>query len=99
MNIVICLLSIYGLAFAVKEIDGPFGVMSWARNKLMLNKYVGVFFYKLLNCYFCVGCWSGLVVYLLTAQSYKLSEGFLWCLTGAATSLMLDAAMTKMSSH
>jgi len=100
MNLVISILAIFGLAFLIKESDGPWGIMSWMRNKLMANKYVGVFFYKLLSCYFCVGFHCGWIVYLLQADSYKIQFFILWGLAGAAVSLILDGVVAKLlTSH
>lgn len=76
MNIIVILLSIFGLTFFLTQSDGPFGIMSWARNKLIDNETVGVFFYKLFICPFCCGCWSGAVIYLLSSENY--SFGMLW---------------------
>ena len=96
MQIVLYLLSIYGLSFLIKESDGPWGMMSWIRNRLITNKYVGVFFYKLLECYFCVGFHCGWLVYLLQAESYKLQFLILWGLAGAAGSLILNAVLVRL---
>jgi hypothetical protein len=96
MHIIISVLAIFGLTFLIKESDGPWGMMSWIRNKLITNKYVGVFFYKLLACYFCVGFHAGWVVYLLQAESYKLQFLILWGLAGAAISLILDVVLARL---
>jgi hypothetical protein len=98
MEIVLSLLAIFGLTFLLKESDGPCGIMSWMRNKLIANKYVGVFFYKLLSCYFCVGFHCGWMVYLLQAEYYKFQFFILWGLAGAAISLILDGLLTKLSA-
>ena len=97
--IIIYILAIFGLAFAIKEIDGPWDICSKTRNALMRNKYVGVFFYKLLSCYFCVGFHCGWIVYLLQADHYKFQFIILWGLAGSAASLILDTALTKFSSQ
>lgn len=93
---VITLLAIYGLAFLFKESDGPWGIMGWARNHLVNNKYVGVFFFTLLDCYFCVGCHCGWMVYLLNHSTYKIQSFILWTLAGGAISLILDGLMTLL---
>jgi hypothetical protein len=96
MEIIIAILAIFGLAFLIKESDGPWGCMAWARNWLLTNKHVGVFFYKLLDCYFCVGFHCGWLVYLLQAQTYSLQFFILWGLAGGVISLILDAALSKL---
>jgi hypothetical protein len=96
VGIIVSILAIYGLAFFVKESDGPWGIMNWIRRQLLSNKYVGVFFFKLLDCYFCTGCWAGLAVYLLSAEHIKLTEAVVWVLAGGASSLILDAVLTRL---
>ena len=96
LDLIICVFAVFGLAFLIKESDGPWGIMSWLRNRLMQNKYVGVFFYKLLDCYFCVGFHCGWMVYLLQAESYKFQSFILWGLAGGAISLILDGVLAKL---
>jgi hypothetical protein len=95
--IIIYLLAIYAITFAIKEIDGPWGIISWFKNQLMQNKYVGVFFYKLFSCYFCLGFHAGWMIYLLSQDHYKFNLIILWGLAGAASSLILDTLVTKLS--
>lgn len=98
MTILIPILAIFGLAFLIKESSGPFDIMDWLRNTLMRNKHVGVFFYKLFSCYFCVGCHCGWLVYLLSAESYSWQFFVLWTLAGGVISLTLDALLTRLRS-
>jgi hypothetical protein len=93
MNIVILICAVYGFMFAIKETDGPWGVMNWFRRILLSNKYVGVFFYKLLNCAYCSGAWSGVIVYLLTTQCIKLNELLIWGLAGGTICLIIDGVL------
>lgn len=96
MTFIIPILAIFGLAFLIKESAGPFDVMDWLRNVLMRNKYVGVFFYKLLSCYFCVGCHCGWIVYLLWEKSYSWQFFALWTLAGGVISLILDGVLARL---
>ena|SRR5215472_14970763 len=96
MESIIILLSIFGLAFLIKDSNGPFDIMSTIRSWLMRNKYVGVFFFKLFECYFCVGCHCGWIVYLLSQQSYKWQFFILWTLAGGIISLMMSAALARL---
>lgn len=98
METIISLLAIFGLAFAIKESDGPWSIMSWLRNRLMANKYVGVFFYKLLSCYFCVGFHCGWIVYLLRGINYNFQFFILWGLAGGVICLILDGLLVKLST-
>lgn len=96
LNTIIIILAIFGLAFLIKDSSGPWGIMSWIRNKLINNKFVGVFFFKLFDCYFCVGAYAGLIIYLLTQKNYQVNFIICWVLAGGIISLMLDALLTKL---
>lgn len=96
MDIIFSLLAIFGLSFVIRQTDGPWGSIAWVRNKLMQNKYLGVFFYQLLECPFCTGWWCGIIVYLLQESAWALNEIIMWGLTGAATCLILDAVLNRL---
>lgn len=93
MNILIALLAIFGLAFAIKETDGPWNMMGHLRNLLFRLPWVGVVIFKLLDCYFCTGWWAGLVVYFLTQEPYKLGWAICWALTGGTVCLIIDGLL------
>ena len=90
MEIIIYLLAIFGLAFLIKESDGPFDIILYLRNMLMRNKYVGVFFYKLFSCYFCVGCHAGWIIYLFQMNNFNLYNLIIWTLAGGSFSLFFS---------
>lgn len=94
--IVIAFLAIYGLAFLIKQSDGPWGIMNRVRNALISNKYVGVFFYKLLDCWFCTGCHCGWIVYLLYTKDYSWQFFILWTLAGGTISLILEGVRSRL---
>lgn len=96
MNIVILIASIYGLAFLIKETDGPGGVIAWFRNMLLQNKYIGVFFYKLLSCYFCTGMYCGAAVYFLSQSNFQWNLLVLWSLAGGVICLVMDGIINKL---
>lgn len=93
MEIIIGLLAIFGLAFFIKESDGPFDLMNKLRNLSISNKYVGVFFYKLLSCYFCCGCHCGWIIYLLINKNWHFNLFICWAFAGGAISLITDAVI------
>lgn len=95
--IMIYILAIFGLAFFIKESDGPWGIMALARNKIMQNPHVGVFFYKLLDCYFCLGFHCGWIVCLLSEESWHPNLLFCWGLAGGIICLILDRVLGKLS--
>lgn len=89
--------AIFGLAFFIKESDGPWGLMALVRSKLMQNPHVGVFFFKLLDCYFCLGFHCGWFVYLLFAPHWQFQFLILWGLAGGTLSLIMDLILTRLS--
>jgi len=98
LDCIITICAIFGLAFLLKESDGPWGVVAWLRNKLMKNEHVGVFFYKLLGCYFCLGFHCGWIAYLLHEPSFTIQFFILWGLAGGIISLIFDALLSKLRS-
>lgn len=92
LDTIITICSIYGLSFLLKESDGPWGIMAWMRNKLMTNKIVGVFFYKLFDCYFCLGCHVGYIIYCIYTPilQWHLNQFILWSLAGGAISYFFN---------
>jgi len=95
LNTIIVICAIFSLAFLIKESDGPWGIMSWFRNKLFSNKYVGVFFYKLLDCYFCLGFHCGWIIYLLFAPTYSWQFFILFSLAGGTISLIFNKVLSR----
>jgi hypothetical protein len=96
MQIIITIFAIYGLAFAIKETDGPWNIVGRCRNWIMKLPVVGVQFYKLLSCYYCTGFWAGLAIYFMTQESYKLGWAVCWALAGGAACLIIDALLSKL---
>jgi hypothetical protein len=96
MNLILFILTNFSLAFLVKEVDGPFNIILFVRNKLMTNKYVGLFFYNLFSCYFCVGIWTSLISYFLTQKEFCVKNFIAYALTGAISCIFLDAALVKL---
>jgi len=96
IDLLICVLAIYGLAFLIKDSDGPWGIMNWMRRTLMGIKFVDVFFFKLFECYFCVGCHCGWIVYLLSHHTWHWQFFILWTLAGGAISLIMDALLARL---
>jgi hypothetical protein len=100
LDTIITIFAIVGLAFLLKESDGPWGIVAWSRNLVMRNRFVGVFFYKLLDCYFCLGFHCGWLVYLLhdDRQDWSIQFFILWGLAGGALSLIFDMLLSKLSA-
>lgn len=92
---IILITAIVGLAFLLKESDGPWGIISWFRNKLFANKHVGVFFFQMFDCYFCLGFHCGWIVYLLSAASLTWQFFILWGLAGGTISLIFSKLLER----
>lgn len=90
MEVIFNLLAICGLSFLIKESSGPFGIISYLRNLLMRNKYIGVYFYSLLSCYFCIGFHVGYIIYIISTPLSSLSacSFILWALFGGGANLI-----------
>jgi hypothetical protein len=96
MFILIQLLAIFGLAFAIKQTNGPWNIVGHWRNLMMRIPFIGVRFYELLDCYFCLGSQCGWIVYLLSEKSYSWNFFMLWALAGGAISLILDGVLARL---
>lgn len=97
--IIFKLLAIYSLSFLIKEMDGPFSCIAKIRNLLLMNRIMGTFFYSLLNCYYCVGAYSGIIIYFLTTPllEFSIRSLILWMLVGAITSFMMSIFLEYLS--
>ena len=98
IEVIMCLAAIFGIALFVKDMDGPFDIMNKTRLTLFGNKYVGVFFYKLMSCYFCLGTWSGVIVYLLHnhLKNIHWEDMIVWGFGGAVISLVSNLLIGKL---
>jgi len=94
------LLAIFGLAFFVKQADGPWDLMARFRSVLMLNRFVGVFVFKLLDCWFCTGNWAGWAIYLLSIhfqwRAFCIEGLVVYGFAGGAVCLLLDGILTRL---
>lgn len=95
---IMCLAAIFGIALFVKDMDGPGDLMNKIRLALFNNKYVGVFFFKLMSCYFCLGTWSGVIVYLLHNHFRDIhwEDMIIWGFGGAVISLVSNLLIEKL---
>jgi hypothetical protein len=93
-------MAIVSFSFLIKEINGPFGIISKLRNSLMINKIIGIFFYELFECYYCIGCHCGYLIYLLTTKisDWNIREFIIWTLVGGILSLFVMKIMEFMNA-
>ena len=94
--IIIQLLSIYTLSFFIRNLSGPFNLFGIIRNKLLSNKWFGVFFYELLNCPFCIGFHCGYAIYILQYTNFNIKHFMLWALAGSTIVAIIDAIIQKL---
>ena len=101
LSTIICLTAIFSLTFAMKELDGPLNIFNKVRLFLLGNKYVGVFFYHLFQCYFCLGTYSGMVIYLLHQHFQDISacDMILWGLAGSTISMVGNLLISRWSNN
>jgi hypothetical protein len=99
VSILINILAIITLSYTFRNLDGPFGLFNFIRNKLLTNSYVGVFFYQLLNCAWCFGFHCGYVIYLLQTHSFSIREFILWGLAGSAISALFEIIYNSHSNE
>ncbi len=90
LSMVISIAAIIGLWFFATQSDGPWGIVASIRNALMANEQVGVFFYKLLDCSFCSGCWAGGCIYLLQMSTFNVTEFIQWVFAGGLLCLLFN---------
>jgi hypothetical protein len=93
---VLIVLAIFGLAFTIKETPGPWNLMDRLRNLLMRIPFLGVQFFKLLDCYFCLGFHCGWIIYLLSEEHPTWQFFILWGLAGGAICLILDGLLERL---
>jgi hypothetical protein len=95
---ILSILAIFSISFAIKEIDGPFGIIAKSRNRLMSLPRVGIFFYQLLECYFCLSCHSGWMVYLLSTPiaAWTPPNLILWIFAGGMIGILGDASLSRL---
>jgi hypothetical protein len=97
MFYLIMILAIYSLSFFVRNSSGPFDIFSKLRSKLLKSSKLGVFFYELLSCPFCVGFHCGYVIYTLQCIDFKFSLFILWGLAGSTVVAFFDSLFNKLS--
>ncbi len=89
------LFAIYGLAWIIRESDLLAGVRRWLVQRSALLT-------QLIMCWYCLGFWSGVFVYLLhsgTANAFETFSPFewvVWGFAGSAASAFGNAVMQKL---
>ena len=90
-------LAIYSLSFCIRNLSGPFNTFGFIRNKLMTNSIVGVFFYELFSCPFCIGFHCGYMIYILQCDSIQINYLILWGFAGSTIVALFDSILEKFN--
>lgn len=90
-------LAIYTLSFAIRNLSGPYNLFGIIRNKLMTLPVIGVFFYELLSCPFCIGFHCGYLIYLLECSNFNFKFFVLWGLAGSTIVAIIDAILDRIN--
>lgn len=98
MEIVLMLLCIAGLSFAIKQLDGPFGVFSKIRNLALRIPVLGPMFLQVITCDFCLGLWASVGLYLATnaISSWSIGDLVIWAFGGAMFNSLFSKMMVKL---
>lgn len=92
---ILVILSFYGLTFFLKESE----IFAPIRSRLIANKYLGVFFYGLFSCAFCIGCHSGYIIYFIRNGLILNKDIIFYVLGSAAFSLLFDRILAKLENN
>jgi len=83
MNILIIILAIYAFSYTIRNLSGPFNILGIIRNKLMSNKFLGVFFYELLSCPWCLGFHCGYIISIIAFNFTNYYNLIIWAFAGS----------------
>ena len=102
MNNILLILAIYSLSFFIRNLSGPYNIFGIFRNKILNNKYIGVQFYKLLECPWCLGFHCGYIIYILNCLVFKEFSFILlilWGLVGSTVTAIFDSIFNKVQEE
>jgi hypothetical protein len=90
----IFLLSSFSIMFIIKDLS----LFDKFRIYLFQNKYIGMFFYKMFSCPFCLGTHTSWIIYLLM---FKFNFIYLICYTlaGASFNLITYSILIKINNN
>ena len=90
-------LTSWSLSFAIKQIDGPWGCISALRS-LLLRSAIGPFFYKLIECNYCLGFHTSLISYILLSNNLSIRDAFTYSFSGAIFVMLLSSILERIRS-
>ncbi len=100
MEILVLLLCIVGIWFFMSQADGPFNLSLKVRNSLFQLPYLGVHFYRLFLCPFCLGMHAGWITYLIymPTNMWLVNEVVIWSFAGGTVSLLASHYLSQPST-
>ena len=96
-NLLLLIFTSFSIAFALKQLDGPWNIILKFRSILMRLPYAGPFFYKMLDCYYCVSWHLG---WFLAWTVFHITNIFflvMYAFTVSIASLLLNQVMIALS--
>lgn len=88
---ILLFLTIYTIAYAIRNLSGPFNSFDWFRRKIVGLEYgIGLFCYQLLSCPWCLGFWIGLMCSIVFLPSMPIMQHFLWGFAGSFIAAFFD---------
>lgn len=91
LEAIIVVFAIYGLTWGIQNSE----LLSVSRGWIMRKS---VFAFKLLSCSFCVGFYSGMLIYLLSQSVHSFNLFLIWGLAGSGISFILTGLGNKSST-
>lgn len=91
MNIILTLLCFYGITYFFKEAE----ITDWLRIRLIRLHPI---FYKLFACFFCSGCWGGILTYIIVFKTFNVFELLVYMFASGAVCLIIDGVVQKIYS-
>jgi hypothetical protein len=98
MEIVLMLLCIAGLAFAIKQVEGPFNLFDKFRNLVARIPVLGPMVFHVLMCNFCLGLWASVGLYLATNAigTWSMGDLVVWAFGGGMFNSLFCKLMDKL---
>lgn len=90
-------LAIFGLYFILIHTEGPWGIFSKIRAKI-LNSRFQVFFFKLFECPVCMGFHCGWMIYLFQMIHFSFFDLLIWGCMGSTICLIGNVILDKLGS-
>lgn len=88
-------LFLISLSYLIQNFSGPFGLISKFKHLLIINKYVGSFFFKVFDCTYCLTFWLSIPLYFIISENYSIMDWLHFSLISAWGALIIDLYAVK----